>query len=202
MELVIASSNLSKVRELRSILEELLPDLRIRSLVDFPDFCPLEEVKESFKQNAVAKAVWASEQLNKPVITDESGLVIPYLGNEAISLERKKIHDKDKKLPDTKKVLEELRGVDEGDRVGFLECVLAFAVPQEGLLCSSSARVEGYIAEEEKGPASFDFSSIFIKYDYSKTLANLSDSVLARISHRRKACEKLHPSIQSYYRRS
>jgi len=199
MELVIASSNCTKVRELRTILEELFPDLRIRSLLDFPDFQGLEEMKESFEENAIAKAAWAAEQLNRPAVADESGLVIPYLGDEVISLERKKGLDKSKKLPDTKSILTELQNTAESNRVAFLECVLAFAVPEKGCIRSCSARIEGYIAEEEKGPASFDFSSIFIKYDYSKRLAELPESVLARISHRRKACEKLRPSIKEYF---
>jgi len=195
MDLVIASSNSSKVRELRSILEELFPNLRIRSLIEFPDFCPLSKTKESFEENAIEKALHAAQQLNRPCITDESGLVIPYLGNEKISLERKKNIAEGKKLPDTKTLLNDLQGVDEGNREAFLECVLAFAMPGS-LIRTSSARIEGYIAQEEMGPATFDFSSIFIKHEYSKTLAKLPESVQLRISHRRKACEKLQSAIR------
>ena len=38
VDLIIATTNSSKVRELRLILEELLPETSIRSLVDFPHF--------------------------------------------------------------------------------------------------------------------------------------------------------------------
>jgi len=68
------------------------------------------------------------------------------------------------------------------------------------LITHSSARMEGTIAYEEEGPANSDFASVFLKHEYSKTLAQLPQSVLARISHRRKACEKLGPSLQHFFR--
>ena len=198
MDLIIATTNPSKVRELRSVLEELLPQIVIRSLVDFPHFHPEAGGTLSFEENAIAKALFASATLQAPCIADESGLVIPFLGDYQESLRRKQLQPPGKRLPNTKQILTDLVNVEEIHRTAFLECVVAFATP-EGLVKAASSRMEGMIATSEHGPASFDFSSIFIKHEYSKTLAELPDSVYARISHRRKACEKLWPFLREHF---
>ena len=198
MDLIIASTNPSKVRELRPILEELLPEITIRSLVDFPSFQAGPTENRSFEENAKEKALFAAKTLHCPCIADESGLVIPYLGDYQESLRRKQLQPAGKRLPNTKQILTELKNVDDVNRTAFLECVIAFATPEE-VLKTASARMEGMIASCEHGPASFDFSSIFIKHEYSKTLAELTESAIARISHRRKACEKLWSFLRDYF---
>jgi len=195
-ELVIASTNLVKVRELRLILHELLPEITVYSLKDFPLFVPQDCYFSTFEKNAAHKAVWAAKQLGKSVLSDESGMVVPYLGDERFSLEQKGLNSPEKKLPDVQKLLNGLKGVEGSERTAFLESVLAFAVPEQGLVKIVSGRIEGFIAHKEQGPASFDFASIFVKYEYSKTLAQLSEPVLVRISHRRKACERLVPTLR------
>ena len=198
MDLIIASMNSSKVRELRPVLEELLPNVSIRSLVDFPDFHFEVGNTNSFEENAAQKAIFAAQQLRLPCIADESGLVIPFLGDCKESFRRKQLQLPGKKLPDTKQILSDLLNVEEVNRTAFLECVLAFATP-DGLVKTVSARMEGMITPKEQGPASFDFASIFLKHEYRQTLAQLPQSAYARISHRRKACEKLLLVLREHF---
>ena len=200
MDLVIATTNPSKIRELRLVLEELLPKVIIRSLVDFPNFQFEVSTGQSFEENALHKAVCAAQTLHVPCISDESGLVIPFLGDYKESLRRKQQQPVGKRLPNTKQILEDLKNVDDANRTAFLECVVAFATP-DGVTKTAAARMEGMIATSEHGPASFDFSSIFIKHEYSKCLAELPESAYIRISHRRKACEKLWPTLREYFSR-
>jgi XTP/dITP diphosphohydrolase len=198
MSLILATTNSFKVRELRIVFQELLPTLTVRSLLDFPHFHPEEAWEHSFEKNAIAKALAAAKVLQQPCLADESGLVIPYLGDYAESLRRKKLQPPGKKLPCTKQLLIDLQSVEDMNRAAFLECVIAFATP-DGTVKTASARMEGMIAHKEQGPSSFDFTSVFIKYEYSKTLAELPDSVTTRISHRRKACEKLWPALREFF---
>ena len=196
--LILATTNSFKIRELRIVLQDLFPTLAIRSLLDFPQFHPEEVSGQTFEENAIAKALAAAEVLQQPCLADESGLVVPYFGDYVDSLRRKKLQPSGKKLPDTKQLLTDLRGIE--DRTAFLECAVAFAVP-DGTVKSASARMEGTISSKERGPSSFDFTSIFVKFEYSKTLAELPDSVCSRISHRRKACEKLWPAMREFFAR-
>jgi XTP/dITP diphosphohydrolase len=202
MELLIASRNTFKIGELRRILEEMLPSVRIRSLLEFPDVFPPTFEHQSFEQNAVDKALFAAQMTKLPCVGDESGLIVPYFGGYLASMKAKTLQTPGKRLPNSKKILSDLQGVDDVHRSAFLECAIAFACPEKGMIKVTSSRLEGYIAASESGPASFDFASIFVKNEYSKTLASLPQSVFERISHRRKACEKLRPAFRSYFVRT
>ena len=202
MELLIASRNTFKIGELRRILEEMLPNVRIRSLLEFPNVFPPTFEHQSFEQNAADKAIFSAQMTNIPCIGDESGLIVPYLGGYPASMKAKVFQTPGLKLPNSKKILEDLQGVEEMNRSAFLECAIAFACPEKGAIKITSSRLEGYIATSESGPASFEFASIFIKNEYSKTLASLPYSVVDRISHRRKACEKLRSAFCSYFART
>jgi XTP/dITP diphosphohydrolase len=200
MELIIASQNSHKVAELREILKELFPSLSIRSLFDFQKFTQQDAVYGSFEESAAAKALHAAKTLNAICLADDSGIVIPALSQHGGSLRR---YENNQSLitARTKKLLEELQGLNELQRSAYLECSLALATPQK-LERVVSQRIEGLIAEKESGKLTFEFDTIFIKYDYNKTLGELPQSIRNRISHRRKALEKLIPTLDRLIRTS
>lgn len=190
MELVIASHNTHKVLELREALRILMPDLTVLSLFDFPHYTHALSEEATFTENAEAKAKHAAATLKKVCLADDSGIVVPALqkmGNETM---RRYQHKSNSLVAQTKKLLEEARSLNGIERHAYLECSLALARP-DGLIKSVTQRSEGYLAEAERGKITFEFDTIFIKHDYSKTLGELTPSVKARISHRRKALEKL-----------
>mgnify|MGYP000582576996 FL=1 len=78
MEIVIASKNVHKIREFRSLLK-VFKHFDVLSLLDFPAYVPLEESQESFEEIVSTKAVHAAKALNKWVLADDSGLVVPAL---------------------------------------------------------------------------------------------------------------------------
>ena len=63
MALVLATTNLHKIRELRALLKPLLTNVDVLSLRDFPDFIPPEETGSTFQANAELKALKASSVL-------------------------------------------------------------------------------------------------------------------------------------------
>ena len=86
MELVIASKNAAKIQELKTIISNFFPDLYIRSLFDFPKNYQEIENTFSFVDNAIAKAVSMANAIDFPCIAEETGLVVPFLGDEQVSL--------------------------------------------------------------------------------------------------------------------
>src|SRR5262249_34045350 len=78
MELVIASTNLHKVREFREMLKAW-KHLDVMSLLNFPQYEQPPETETSYKENATLKATHAAQALNKWVLADDSGLVVPSL---------------------------------------------------------------------------------------------------------------------------
>ncbi|PIS01892.1 MAG: non-canonical purine NTP pyrophosphatase [Chlamydiae bacterium CG10_big_fil_rev_8_21_14_0_10_42_34] len=195
LELVIASTNMHKVREFKTMLKPIA-QFDLRSLHDFPDYVPPEETGDTFEENAKLKAEHAAKTLNKWVIADDSGLVVPalngapgvlsarYAGNDATDLENRK------------KLLDEIQYLMEEDRQAFFECAIALASP-EGLKKCVKGTCEGVLLNQDRGGGGFGYDPLFIKHGYNKTFAELSESIKNRISHRRKALDKIALSLES-----
>lgn len=196
MELVIASSNVHKIREFRSILKKI-PGLDLLSLLDFPHFRPAQETGRSFEENALQKAKLAALALNKWVIADDSGLVVPSI-NGAPGIHSARYagmgtsdkENRQKLLRDMSHLLVDV------DRAAYFECWIVLASP-EGVKKSVRGTCEGMITTEERGSRGFGYDSLFIKYDYSKTFAEMDEETKNRISHRRKALDKIATALES-----
>lgn len=195
MELVIASRNMHKIREFRSILKKI-GAFDLLSLIDFPEYDPPQETGSSFEENATLKALHAAKSLKRWVIADDSGLVVPALkGSPGIYSRRyagENATDKDNR----QKLLSEMAHIQEPYRQGYFECWIALASP-EGLKKTSKGISEGMITEKERGSFGFGYDAIFIKHEYGKTFAELEEETKNRISHRRKALDKLLPLLEA-----
>jgi XTP/dITP diphosphohydrolase len=194
-QLVIASTNIHKIRELRSILKPL-QRIDLLSLCDFPNYIPPEETGKTFEENAILKAVHAAKTLNRWAIADDSGLVVSalngapgvysarYAGNDATDFDNRK------------KLLEEMRHHLEEDRNAFFECCIALASPS-GLKRHTKGICEGVLLLQERGGGGFGYDSLFVKHGYNKSFAELEEATKNRISHRRKAIDKILLSLES-----
>ncbi len=187
MELVIASTNMNKVREFRSLLKPFGWD--VLSLRDFPEYVPPEETGVTFQENAEIKARSAVASLNRWVLADDSGLVVPSLkgapGVHSSSYAGEGVTDLENRI----KLLSAMKGFQDTDRFAYFECSICIASPEREIklfrgLC------EGSILEEGKGANGFGYDAIFRKHEYNKTFAELDEEVKNKISHRRKAFDK------------
>jgi XTP/dITP diphosphohydrolase len=194
-ELVIASTNVHKIREFRAMLKSF-PRFDLLSLCDFPQYAPPEETGQTFEENAALKALHAAKTLHRWVIADDSGLVVPalngapgvysarYAGNDATDFDNRK------------KLLDQMKHLLEEDRNAHYECCIVLASPS-GIKKSTRGTCEGTILSQEKGGGGFGYDSLFVKYGYNKSFAELEESTKNRISHRRKALDKIFLSIES-----
>lgn len=195
MQLVIASTNVHKIRECRAILRQLR-FLDILSLLDFPHYHSPQETGTTFEENARQKAMHAAQALGKCVIADDSGLVVPALkglpgvysarfaGNEATDKENRH------------KLLREMEHLVDPYRAAYFECWIVLATPQ-GVIKTTSGLCEGSIVNEERGNHGFGYDPLFLKYEYSKTFAEIEEETKNRISHRRKALDKILPALET-----
>lgn len=195
MRLIIASTNLHKIRELRSLLKEF-KTLDLFSLKDFPSYMPPEETGSTFEENAQLKALHAAQTLNANVIADDSGLVVPSLGGEPGIYSARYAGPEATDIENREKLIHKLKAVSEDKRSGYYACCLVLATPQ-GIKKTASALCEGTLLCESKGSLGFGYDSLFMKHDYRKTFAEIDEETKHRISHRRKAFDKLIPSIYS-----
>ncbi|MBS0653694.1 MAG: RdgB/HAM1 family non-canonical purine NTP pyrophosphatase [Verrucomicrobia bacterium] len=195
MELVIGSRNVHKIREFRAILKPLVK-FDLLSLIDFPQYNSPEETGSTFEENAILKAVHAASELQRWVIADDSGIVIPALNGAPGVYSRRYAGENASDKENRVKLLKEMSHLDEACRHGYFECWIALASPQ-GLKKCAKGVSEGMITQEEKGSLGFGYDPIFIKHEYGKTFAELEEDIKNRISHRRKALDKILPALES-----
>jgi len=195
MQLVIASRNVHKIREFRAMLKSL-PKFDILSLIDFPNYQPPEETGSSFEENSILKAEHAAKALNRLVIADDSGLVIPALGGAPGIYSRRyagpQATDKENRV----KLLQDMLHLQEPYRQGYFECMISLASP-DGIKKTVKGTCEGTITDQERGSKGFGYDPIFVKFEYGKTFAEIEEDIKNRISHRRKALDKLLPSLDA-----
>lgn len=194
MEIVIASHNVHKIREFREMLKPL-KHIDVLSLLNFPNYAFPEENGKTFKENTVLKAEHAAQTLQKWVLADDSGLVVPALNGSPGIFSRSYAGDEATDAENRHKLLKEMNGLKEIQRAAYFECCLALANAQ-GLKKCVTATCEGMILPEERGRNGFGYDSIFVKNDYDKSFAEMDEATKNRISHRRKAFEKLLSTLE------
>lgn len=194
IELVVATRNRHKTREIRHILG---PQFRVCDLGAHPELPEIRESGMSFEENAKLKALAASIQLPALVIADDSGLEVEALGGApgiysaryagANATDREKID----------KLLRELARVRaKGDeRRARFRCVVALARNGD-LFETFEGIVEGRIADEARGDCGFGYDPIFIPEGFEQTFGELTAEVKNTISHRTKAIRALADELR------
>jgi len=190
MELVIASKNMHKVRELKQLLKQSYKDFDLLSLADFPDYAPPLETETTFEGNAKHKALHAAKTLQKLVLADDSGLIVPALGDKPGVFSARYAGPHATDLENRLKLLADMSDLQDIDRSAYFECALALA-SAEGIIATVKGTCEGTILSEERGRGGFGYDALFQKYEYSKTFAELDEEIKNRVSHRRKAFDRL-----------
>lgn len=189
--IVLATGNQGKVRELRQLLDEfdILPQIEF----DVPD---IEETGLSFVENALLKARNAAQYTALPAIADDSGLEVDALhGAPGIYSSRyagTNASDQDNIVA----LLEALRDIPEQQRTARFRCLLVYmrhANDPCPIICPGTW--EGYILSEPVGENGFGYDPLFYIPDLDCSSAQLKPEVKNRISHRALALQKLKREI-------
>jgi XTP/dITP diphosphohydrolase len=184
MELVIATRNQGKLREIRRLLEET--EIRVLGLDAFSDLPEVEEDGETFADNARKKAVTVAQLTGRLTLADDSGLEVMHLGGApGVHSARYAGADADD-AANNRKLLAALAGVSRSGRRGAFVCAMALCGP-DGDCRFFSGRLEGILIEEPRGDGGFGYDPLFLVPEYGKTLAELPLEIKNRISHRGQA---------------
>jgi XTP/dITP diphosphohydrolase len=192
MELLIATGNPGKVRE----YEELLIELPVHCLgpADLDLHLEIEEHGDSYRENALLKAVPFAKASKRATLADDSGLEVDALnGRPGIHSARyggAGLDDADR----WRRLLDELRSVPWEARTARFRCVIALARP-DGLVETTEGTCEGRIAFEAVGSGGFGYDPVFYLPQFDCTMAQLAEEVKNRISHRARAARAAVPIL-------
>ena len=194
-KIVIATSNKKKLEEIKALLSalpiEIIPqsDLGVKSC---------EEPFNTFIENALVKARFASEQTGLPAIADDSGLCVDALNGGPGVFSARFSGEKRNDENNNNKLLNDLNN-NENRRAHYY-CAIVFiknfSDPQpiitEGIW-------QGEILQIRKGLNGFGYDSIFMDYKTDLSAAELSPELKNRISHRGQALQKLKQKLKIIY---
>ena len=185
IEILIATNNLGKVKEIKDILDS--PEIKILNMKDFPPLPKIEEDGKTYQENAFKKARKISEYTGKICLADDSGLEIDYLkGKPGIYSSRWGNSDEER----IKKVLKLIENVPINKRNAKFVCVVVLVFPN-GKIYMVKEECKGSIIFNPKGEHGFGYDPIFLVPEYDKTFAELGDKIKNQISHRGKAMRRM-----------
>jgi len=195
LQIVIASKNNGKIREIKSFFSNL-PKVQWLTFEDFEKFPDIKEEGKSFAENARLKAHGISLYTNKIALGDDSGLEVDFLGGKpgVKSSRYAGVDATDKENRD--KLLEEMKNVrDISERSARFICSVVLWDPGKGSIFEARRICEGFIGFEEIGTGGFGYDCIFIPSGYEKTMAQLTQDEKNKISHRGKALKAVYGFI-------
>lgn len=151
--------------------------IRISAQAEFgvPD---VVEDKSTFFENAISKARMACLYTNLPAIADDSGIIVPSLGNQP-GVRTKRYAGEGCTLDEAiQKLLTALHGKTGTDRVAKFICTMVFlrhASDPTPLLLQHE--MVGVIAEQPCGQGDYGFDRIFYLPQYKSTFAQLAPHI-------------------------
>ncbi len=182
MELILASGNPNKAKELNELLG------KSAHILPASEKLKVEEDGETFRANALKKAKAYHDFFKGPSVADDSGLVVEALPNmlgvhsARFAPELENYKDKNAKL------LELMRGKEGEERKAYFVCVLCFYLSEKEIYFFEG-RLQGHIGHEQKGDKGFGYDPIFVPEGKTEHLAELEEWKMQN-SHRARACRE------------
>lgn len=194
-EIVFATGNENKMKEIRMILGDL--SARILSMKEAGILADIIEDGETFEENAKIKACAIAKETDAIVLADDSGLEIDYL-NKAPGVYSARFMGEDTSYDiKNQAILDKLKGVPKEQRGARFVCAICAAMP-DGSTHITRGTIEGMIGYEMKGENGFGYDPIFYVPQYSCYSAQLLPEQKNAISHRGKALMEMKKYIAQW----
>lgn len=190
---VLASSNQHKAEEFK-----ILFDPSILNVESASQSIEVEETGETFLENALLKAKTYYDEFKKPVMADDSGLVVQALPNDLGVKTARFGGDGLSAKQRCDLLLDKMKNIKDEDRSAYFVCYLCFYLnPKEVFFFEG--RVKGKIAYQYRGEHGFGYDPVFIPTDLKE------DKTLAEVplwkdqnSHRAIACKEALKFFKTY----
>lgn len=194
---LIASSNENKLKEFRELFQQEL-GIDVKGLNEFSDAPEIIEDQDTFEGNAAKKSETISQWLGQPVLSDDSGLVVPALDGAPGIYSARYAGAGSSDKQNYEKLLQEMKRIPESERSAYYVCVMALSVPEEETQFVHG-ECHGVIAHAPVGTNGFGYDPIFYVPDHDKTMAQLTSDQKHAISHRAIATKKLIELLKETY---
>lgn len=181
MKIVLATRNPGKIREMRTLLEDL--PVELLSIDDLEDIPQIDEDADTLEGNALKKAETLHRVTGLPSLADDTGLEVEALEGRPGVHSARFAGAGATDAANRRHLLASLDGTK--DRSARFRTVIAY-LDEDGMhyfegLC------RGTIISEERGSGGFGYDPIFQPEESERTFAELSAEEKNAISHRGRA---------------
>jgi XTP/dITP diphosphohydrolase len=191
--LVIATCNLGKLREFRSLLAGL--PFELTSSAELKLSSP-EETGATFLANALLKARHAASLSGSAAVADDSGLGVDALGGAPGIYSARYAGVGADDAANNAKLIHALAGLPQERRRARYHCALVFvksAADPKPLI--AEADWQGFILDAPRGAGGFGYDPYFWLPDLGKTAAELPPAEKNRLSHRGRALRVMRDQL-------
>lgn len=183
-ELIFASHNQHKCREIQSLLDK---SYVLKSLDDIGIMEEIPENEKTFEGNAKAKTFYVVEKTGKNCFADDSGLEVKALNNEPGVFSARYAGSEKNDENNLQLLLRNLNGIEDRSASFKTSIVLYYNRSYHHF----EGEIEGQIIKEKRGSTGFGYDPIFIPNGSDKTFAEMTMEEKNNFSHRAKALKKM-----------
>ncbi|MDQ0961506.1 XTP/dITP diphosphohydrolase [Streptomyces sp. B4I13] len=193
--LILATRNVGKITELRSILADAGLPHDLVGADAYPDIPDVRETGVTFAENALLKAHALARATGHPAVADDSGLCVDVLNGAPgiFSARWSGTHGDDKANLDL--LLAQLSDIADEHRGAHFACAAALALP-DGRERVVEGRLTGVLRFAPTGTNGFGYDPILQPGGETRTCAELTAEEKNAISHRGKAFRGLVPAVR------
>ncbi len=190
MEIVLASNNKHKLKELQFFIDEIcrahgIEDIKILTLSDIGFTDEIIEDGKTFEENALIKAKTIAG-LGYIAVADDSGLSVDALSGEPGVYSARYAGEPCDDRRNNEKLLEKMKDIPKEERVARFVSVVAGVFP-DGREILSRGECVGEVLFSYRGTGGFGYDPLFYFAPYGKTYAEMNAEEKNSISHRAAA---------------
>lgn len=193
MELVLATANPDKVREIAAVLGDS-PEL---TLLPRPEtVAEVAETGDTLLENARLKARALCAATGLAAVADDTGLMVDALGGAPGVRSARYAGPNAGYADNVRKLLAELGASGASDRRAHFSTVALVAFP-DGAEVWAEGRVEGHITETPRGDRGFGYDPVFVPDEGDgRTFAEMTMAEKEACSHRGRAFRALAEALR------
>ena len=191
MQLVFATNNLNKLKEVKALLPK---EIILLSMEDIGCQEDIPETQPTIEGNAIQKAEYIKKNYGYDCFADDTGLEVAVLNGEPGVFSARYAGEQKNPLDNMDKLLYNLKG--ENNRSAQFKTVIALNIKNE--LYTFTGLCKGIILNEKRGEKGFGYDPIFQPEGYNLTFAEMNLELKNQIGHRGKAINKLVSFLHSY----
>lgn len=193
MQIVLATNNQDKIREIKNLLNDL--PITIFTHDDFLEFPDPEETGTTLIENAKLKAREIARFCEMPALADDTGLEVDALDGAPGVYSSRYAGENVTYVDNNRKLIAELKNVPQDKRTARFRCVIALAWDADNIETVEGV-AEGFISEDIAGHDGFGYDPIFYYPPSDKRFSEMSVDEKNQISHRGLALKAAVKLIQ------